>query len=58
MYENNYASDEESHAWSDFQGAPGNRGFPGADGLPGPKVHFNLVIFSPQTGLLLCIIDY
>lgn len=27
---------------SDFQGAPGNRGFPGADGLPGPKVHCNL----------------
>lgn len=21
-----------------FQGAPGNRGFPGSDGLPGPKV--------------------
>lgn len=23
-----------------FQGSPGNRGFPGADGLPGPKVLF------------------
>lgn len=34
-----------SNSWSVFQGSPGNRGFPGADGLPGPKVQYILDIF-------------
>lgn len=32
----------ETEVCSDFQGASGNRGFPGADGLPGPKVNCDL----------------
>lgn len=45
--------DVEADEWSGFQGSPGNRGFPGADGLPGPKVQYILDILSPLISLLL-----